>query len=148
MKIRNMRIDDYEKVYSLWINTPGMGLNTLDDSCDGIAKYLERNPTTCFVAEEEGEIVGVLLSGHDGRRGFIYHAAVAIEERRKGIGAALVDRAVEALRNEGINKVALVVIDGNTTGNEFWESEGFTTRDDLVYRNKVISSRNMEKIDT
>lgn len=148
MKIRNMRIDDYEEVYSLWVNTPGMGLNTLDDSRNGVAKYLERNPKTCFVAEKEGRIVGVLLSGHDGRRGFIYHAAVAMEERRKGIGAALVDSAVEALRNEGINKVALVVIDGNKIGNEFWESEGFTTRDDLVYRNKVISSRNMEKIST
>ena len=85
MQIRNMLINDYEKVYDLWINTPGMGLNDIDDSREGIEKYLLRNPTTCFVAEKEGSIVGVILSGHDGRRGFIHHTAVCVSARSKGI---------------------------------------------------------------
>lgn len=71
MKIRLMTAQDYDAVYQLWLNTPGMGLNNMDDSCEGINKYLQRNPLTCFVAEEKESIIGVILSGHDGRRGFI-----------------------------------------------------------------------------
>ena len=138
MNIRTMTINDYEQVYSLWVNTPNMGLNNLDDSIDGIAKYLARNPNTCFVAEKNGSIIGVILSGHDGRRGFIYHLAVSQDERRQGIGAALVCEAMSALEREGINKVALVVMTKNENGNTFWEKQFFTTRSDLVYRNKAI----------
>ena len=104
-----MTIEDYEEVIELWNNTPGMGLNNLDDSKEGISKYLKRNTNTCFVAKDEGKIFGVILSGHDGRRGFIYHTTVATSHRRKGIGKKLVDLALSALREEGINKVALVV---------------------------------------
>jgi ribosomal protein S18 acetylase RimI-like enzyme len=146
-KYRTMSIDDYDEIYALWANTPGMGLNSLDDSRGGIEKYLERNPRTCFVAETDGRITGTILSGHDGRRGFIYHTAVAIGERKKGLGRALVKKAMEALREEGINKVALVVIKENDLGNEFWERAGFSKRADLVYRNMVISEKRMETIE-
>ena len=139
MIIRNMTTDDYEGVYRLWLNTPGMGLNTTDDSGEGIQKYLDRNPNTCFVAERDREVIGVILSGHDGRRGFIYHAAVKVSERGSGIGSRLVDTAMSALEKEGINKVALVVYGRNESGNVFWEKCGFTVRDDLVYRNKNIN---------
>ena len=105
MNIRNMEIGDYEGVLALWRATPGVGLNDFDDSRDGIAKYLRRNPTTCFVAED-GRIVGAILSGHDGRRGFIYHTAVEKDLRGRGVGSALLDAAIAALRAEGIRKVA------------------------------------------
>jgi len=134
-----MTKDDYESVYQLWLNTPGMGLNTLDDSIEGISKYLDRNPGTCFVAEKDDEIVGVIMGGHDGRRGFIYHLAVKIIERDRGIGSKLVDHVMDALEKEGIHKVALVVYGKNDIGNMFWENIGFTTREDLVYRNKNIT---------
>ena len=146
MIIRNMTIDDYDAVYRLWLDTPGMGLNTSDDSGKGIKKYLERNPTTCFVAEKNGEIIGVILSGHDGRRGFIHHTAVKVSERGSGIGSKLVDSAMSSLEKEGINKVALVVYGKNDVGNNFWEKYGFTTRDDLIYRNKNINE--LTHIDT
>lgn len=136
--IRIMKIEDYEKVYDLWIHTEGMGLNTTDDSKEGIAKYLLRNPNTCFVAEENGELVGVIMSGHDGRRGFIHHMTVKTEYRNKGIGSKLVNLALTALEQEGIHKVALVVFEDNILGNTFWEKVGFTVRDDLLYRNKNI----------
>ncbi|WP_199679541.1 GNAT family N-acetyltransferase [Lachnotalea sp. AF33-28] len=137
--IRVMTIDDYDQIYDLWIHTPGMGLNNLDDSRDGIARYLKRNPTTCFAALQGGKIVGVILSGHDGRRGYIHHTAVAVQARRKGIAAGLVSHAMEALKREGIHKVALVAFERNLEGNAFWESQGFSVREDLVYRNKNIS---------
>ena len=138
MKIRTMNIADYEKVYDLWIHTEGMGLNTTDDSREGIAKYLLRNPNTCFVAEDNEKIVGVIMSAHDGRRGFIHHTAVKKEYREQGIGKKLVDSVLAALEAEGIHKVALVAFEKNVLGNIFWEKIGFTVRDDLVYRNKNI----------
>lgn len=138
MKIRSMTIEDYEVVYQLWLSTPGMGLNSLDDSRDGIKKYLNRNPNTCLVAEKENLIVGVIMCGHDGRRGYIYHTAVTAAERGNGIGGALVRAALSALEEEGINKAALVVFSNNETGNSFWEKYGFTLRGDLIYRNKTI----------
>lgn len=138
MIIRIMKIEDYEKVYDLWIHTEGMGLNTTDDSREGIAKYLLRNPNTCFVAEDNGKIVGVIMSGHDGRRGFIHHTTVKNEYRKQGIGKKLVDSALAALEAEGIHKVALVAFGKNVSGNIFWEKVGFVVRDDLIYRNKSI----------
>ena len=146
MKIRTMSINDYEAVYHLWISTPGMGLNNLDDLKAGIGKYLERNPTTCFVAEDSEKIIGVILCGHDGRRGFIYHTAVHTRYRNQGIARTLVESAIQALEAEGINKVALVVFGDNQIGNTFWDKLGFSDRLDLVYRNKSI--RQFNRIDT
>jgi len=146
MNIRIMSTNDYDDVYNLWINTPGMGLNNLDDSKEGIEKYIERNPTTCFVAEDGENIIGVILCGHDGRRGFIYHTAVHMNYRNQGIARELVKNAIQALEAEGINKVALVVFEGNKIGNAFWDNLGFSDRLDLVYRNKGI--RELDRIDT
>ena len=140
MNIRIMNINDYEQVYNLWLNTPNMGLNNIDDSKEGIAKYLARNPATCFVAEQNGGIRGVILSGDDGRRGFIYHMAVAQKEQRQGVGTALVNSVISALENEGITKVALVAFAKNEQGNAFWENQGFIARNDLIYRNKSITA--------
>jgi N-acetylglutamate synthase len=146
MKTRTMTIDDYEQVYDLWIHTSGMGLNSLDDSKEGIEAYLKRNPSTCFVAEEENRIIGVIICGHDGRRGFIYHTSVHNDFRKRGIAKELVERAMQALQKEGISKTALVVFGTNETGNSFWEKIGFSDRTDLVYRNKSI--REAVRIDT
>ena len=138
MTIRLMTPADYPACYDLWLRTPGMGLNRVDDSADGIARYLKRNPSTCFVAEEEGRIVGVILAGHDGRRGHISHTAVDSAFRRRGIGGQLVAHTMAALEQEGITKVNLVVFSRNETGNAFWESMGFTVRTDLTYRDRRI----------
>ena len=146
ISVRVMTIEDYDEVYALWLNTPGMGLNTTDDSKEGIAKYLKRNPSSSFVAVCDEKIVGVIMAGHDGRRGYICHTAVMSQYRNRGIGTALVESAMQALEKEGINKVALVAFERNTIGNNFWESIGFTVRDDLIYRNKNI--RTLDRIDT
>jgi len=138
MQIRKMLFSDYENVYNLWLNTPGMGLNSVDDSEMGIKKYLLRNPDTCFVAEKDSEIIGVILSGHDGRRGLIYHMAVKVSERERGIGTTLLEYALEALKTEGITKVYIVVFKNNKTGNAFWEKRGFVIPHESLYRAKEI----------
>lgn len=146
MQIRKMILEDYDAVYALWMSCAGMGLNNLDDSKEGIQQFLDRNPETCFVAVEEEKIVGAIIVGNDGRRGYIYHTAVSPKCRKMGIGSKLVDAVLEALKKNGINKVALVVFNRNENGNAFWERMGFTTREDLVYRNKSLVE--MVRIDT
>ena len=144
--IRIMTINDYDAVYPLWLSCKGMGLNDLDDSREGIKRYLNRNPNTCFVWEEEGNIVGVILTGHDGRRGMIYHTAVHPDYRRRGIGEKMVEAALNALKKEGIHNVMLVAFSRNESGNAFWEKQGFTLRTDLSYRNRTLTE--MVRIDT
>ena len=144
--IRVMNTEDYDRVYALWMSCKNMGFNNLDDSRQGIEKYLKRNPSTCFVAEQDTAIVGVVLAGHDGRRGFIHHMAVAEHCRRQGIATDLLDQALAALKEEGINKAALLVFNRNEAGNAFWERQGFTVRDDVTYRNKELTE--MIRIDT
>ena len=146
MNIRKMVINDYDDVYALWMSCSGMGLNNLDDSREGIDRFLERNPDTCFVAECDNKIVGAIIVGNDGRRGYIYHTAVNLQYRKRGIARQLVEASMKELKQVGINKVALVVFDKNENGNLFWEKLGFTAREDLVYRNKAITE--MIRIDT
>jgi len=146
MVIRKMIVSDYDEIYALWLSCAGMGLNNVDDSREGIERYLRRNPDTCFVAEIDSRIAGVILSGHDGRRGYIHHTAVSPDYRRRGVGEQLVNAALDALRACGITKTALVVFERNEAGNAFWERMGFEQRDDLVYRN--ITLVEMTRIDT
>ncbi len=146
MTIRSMILDDYDRVYALWMSCKNMGFNDVDDSRDGIARYLRRNPSTCFIAELDGVLAGVILSGHDGRRGFIHHMAVAEAFRRRGVATALLGRALDALKDEGITKVALLVFRTNEAGNAFWEKMGFAVREDLNYRNRALAK--LTRIDT
>ncbi|MDD6071597.1 MAG: GNAT family N-acetyltransferase [Clostridiales bacterium] len=133
-----MSSSDYEEVHKLWLSCQGIGLNELDDSKEGIERFLLRNPDTCFVAEKDGNVGGVILAGHDGRRAYIYHLAVAKEYRGKGIGTQLVDAAMNELAFLGIQKAALVAFKENEDGNAFWEKMGFSVREDLNYRNRMI----------
>ena len=143
MKIRKIKKSDWKKILALWQNIPGMGLNNIDDSKDGIIRFLKRNPKTCFIAEENGTAAGTIIAGHDGRRGYIYHTAVLPEFRRRGIATELLARSLDALKKQGIAKAALVVFSDNEAGNNFWEKQGFTKRSNLVYRNKVITEKEM-----
>ena len=146
MQVRKMTINDYDDIYMLWLNTPGVGLNTTDDSKAGIEKYLSRNPNTCFVAVKDMVITGVILSGHDGRRGLIYHMAVKLSEREQGTGTTLLEYALEALKNEGITKVYIMVFKNNTAGVAFWEKRGFISPDEILHMGKSIIP--VERIDT
>ena len=128
--IRIMTIEDYDGVYSLWMKIKGFGIRSVDDSREGIARFLKRNPTTSVVAVEDGQIVGSILCGHDGFR-------------RKGIGKAMVVKAMEALRQEGISKVSLIAFTKNDIGNAFWNTIGWTERLDLNYYDFVLNAENI-----
>lgn len=140
--IRKVSAEDYDAIYELWNSTEQSrrALNPVDDSREGIDKYLRRNPTTCFAAVAEGRIVGVILTGHDGRRGIIHHMCVHPEYRRMGIAGRLVSEAEKALKAEGIQKVFGLVFRDNDTANAFWESRGYSLRTNLNYRNKSLNS--------
>lgn len=122
--IRKMTISDYEKIFDLWRGTDGMGLRSLDDSQQGISAFLVRNPTTNFVAVDEGEIIGTILCGHDGRRGYIYHTVVRSDYRNRGIATKLIESAIAALQKEKITRVCLNVLETNECGKSFWQKRG------------------------
>lgn len=142
MEIKEMQISDYEEVSRLWACTAGMGMRDIDDSKEGISKFLKRNPKTNFIVIEDERIVGTILCGHDGRRAYVYHTAVDEKYRGRGIGKMLVNSVLNSLSKEGINKAALVVFDNNEKGNEFWSSIGWEKRKDLNYYNISLNNEN------
>ena len=139
--IKKMTIDDYEKLFEMWQNTPNMGLRSLDDSKEGISLFLKRNPTTNFVAYDDDKLIGTILCGHDGRRGYIYHTVVLPEYRRQGIATNLVDMAVKALQEEGITRVCLNVMETNEQGKKFWIDRGWEKKDFLGFYSKAITDK-------
>lgn len=146
MNIVTFDLKKYDEVYALWMRTKNMGFNNVDDSLDGIKKLVTKNPLTCFMAEENGKIIGTVLAGNDGRRGYVYHLCVDENFRKQGIGKKLMDTMIDGMKKEGISKVALVVFAYNDSANAFYEKIGFTKRDDLFYRN--ISLVDLTRIDT
>jgi len=138
-KIKAMVIEDYNEIINLWKNTEGVGLSGNDDSKKSIKIFLEKNPNTCFVVEYKKEIIGTIMAGNDGRRGHIYHLTVKPEHRKKGLGKKLLDKTEKALKKNGIRKTFLVAFRKNKTGNIFWENNGYEIRNDLNYRDKIIT---------
>lgn len=138
-EIRPFAIADYVAARDVWLNTPGLGLDEAADSEEGIRSFLERNPDLSFVAIERGALVGTVLCGHDGRRGFLYHLAVAQASRRRGIGKALTQAALDALSATGIRKCHLFVLNANTEGLAFWDLLGWSMREDIATFSKKIA---------
>ncbi|MCO6456955.1 MAG: PhzF family phenazine biosynthesis isomerase [Pirellulaceae bacterium] len=128
--IRAMRLDDYPRVRELWEAAAGVGLDESDDLA-GITLYLERNPQLSLVAEDGGQIVGAVLCGHDGRRGYLSHLAVAEGYRRAGLGRQLVERCLNQLFLAGLRKCNVRIFGHNHGGLEFWRAMGWKERDDL-----------------
>lgn len=142
-EVRSMIIEDYPAVKALWQSIRGFGIRSIDDSAEGVARFLARNPGISVVAERGGEIVGAILCGHDGRRGCLYHVCVKESCRRQGIGKAMVVFCMEALKKEHINKVSLIAFTKNDVGNAFWKEIGWTKREDLNYYDFVLNEENI-----
>ena len=132
-----MSSQDYKEAYSLWTATPGVGLSSADEP-DAIGRYLVRNPGLSFVAYEGPLLVGTILGGHDGRRGFIHHLAVRPSHHRLGIGRQLVSLCLKRLRTENIEKCHLFVYQSNREAIAFWQNIGFTRRSELAMMSQMI----------
>jgi putative acetyltransferase len=141
--IREMTLDDYDEVYTLWKRTLGIGLSSAD-SRENIARYLERNPAMSFVARYRLDVVGVALCGHDGRRGYLHHLAVARSVRRKGLARQLVDRCLDALRAAGIEKCHCFIYEENGSAERFWRGIGWFDRADLRMMSRPLTARAAE----
>ena len=142
--VRSMQIEDYDQVYALWMTIHGFSIRTIDDSREGVERFLKRNPGISVVAEVDGRVVGAILCGHDGRRGCLYHVCVHEDYRMHGIGRAMVVHCMNALQQEGINKVSLIAFTKNDIGNAFWNRIGWTQRLDLNYYDFVLNKENIE----
>ena len=130
MLIREMTIEDYEEVFAMWQTTSKRALSKADEKGQ-IERYLRRNAGMSQVAVVDGKIVGTVLAGHDGRRGFIHHMAVMPEYRRRQIGHSLAKKAIEKIKAEGIDKTHIFCYQNNELGQSFWRDFGFKKRDDV-----------------
>ncbi|HIV91139.1 MAG TPA: GNAT family N-acetyltransferase [Candidatus Eisenbergiella stercoravium] len=143
--LRKMTIEDYENVSALWHKIKGFSIRSIDDSREGVERFLKRNPDTSVVAVEDGKVVGAILCGHDGRRGCLYHVCVDPEYRMRGIGKSMVVFCMNALKAENISKVSLIAFTRNDIGNMFWRTIGWTKREDLNYYDFVLNDKNIER---
>ncbi len=141
--IRPMTMEDYDEVFEMWQSISGFGIRTIDDSREGIARFMERNPGLSVVALHGGRIIGGILCGHDGRRGCLYHVCVRVEYRMLGIGQEMVARCKEALRREGVNKINLIAFCSNSIGNRFWQKLKWKHRADCNYYEEVLNPDNV-----
>jgi N-acetylglutamate synthase len=137
-QLRVMTLADHDEVIALWRVTEGIGL-TVSDEREAIGAYLARNPGMSFVAVAGGRIVGAVLGGHDGRRGYLHHLAVTPAWRHRGIGRALVDAVLAALKAAGMLKCNLFLYAHNESGRAFWLKHGWTAREDLVFVQKPLA---------
>ena len=143
MIIREMKLEDYDNVFALWKTIKGFGIRSVDDSKEGIERFLKWNPGLSVVAEQDGEIVGAILCGSDGRRGCLYHVCVHKDYRRQGIGKTMVIWCMEKLKELQINKVSLIAFTKNDVGNAFWKEIGWTKREDLNYYDFTLNEKNI-----
>ena len=143
MKIRKMVIEDYDEVYNLWLNIKGFAIRSVDDSLEGITRFINRNPNTSIVAMEDDKIVGTILCGHDGRRGCFYHVCVHEDYRKRGIATEMVEIARKALIEEGISKISLIAFTKNEIGNAFWRNLDWVKVDYVNYYEHILNKENI-----
>lgn len=145
VQIREMEMRDYDQVYRLWTEIRGFGIRSIDDSREGVERFLKRNPTTSVVAEQNGRIVGNILCGHDGRTGCLYHVCVEPGYRNHGIGYRMVRAAVRAMQKEGVSKISLIAFKNNEVGNAFWKGIGWTEREDINSYEFILNEENITR---
>ena len=147
MKIiyRAMETEDYDQVYRLWQSIKGFGIRSLDDSREGVERFLKRNPATSVVAIQNGRIVGNILCGNDGINGYLYQVCVEKSYRKHGIGHEMAKWCMYALKEEGINKISLIAFKSNQVGNAFWQGVGWKERADVNFYDFVLNEENITK---
>lgn len=134
-QIRSFLLSDYDEAYQLWARCEGIGLSSAD-SLEAISAFLDRNPGLSRVAISQSRLVGAVLCGQDGRRGYIHHLAVDQAYRKQGIGRALAESCLQALHENGIQKCHIFVYQDNEPGKDFWKNGNWISRDELLVFSK------------
>jgi len=137
VEIRIMNSGDYSGAIELWQTLPGLGLSSADEHT-AIEFFLNKNPFTCFVALDGQKIIGTVLGGSDGRRGYLYHLAVHKDYQRIGLGREISEKCLDSLRSLGLKKCHIFVISNNTEGLHFWEKLGWLLRKDILVMSKDL----------
>jgi ribosomal protein S18 acetylase RimI-like enzyme len=130
MNIREMKIDDYDDIISMFQETPGVTVREAD-SKNATETYLKRNPGLSFVATVDSRVIGCVMCGHDGRRGYLQHLAVMAGNRKQGVGEKLFTACIDALQEIGINKTHIFVFKTNDLANKYWVNKGWNLREDI-----------------
>jgi N-acetylglutamate synthase len=138
-RVEPMTLADFDAVLRLWQATEGVGLNE-SDRRDNIALFLQRNPGLSRVVRDAGQVVGAVLCGHDGRRGYLHHLAVAVTHRKRGLGKQLVDTCLADLARLGIAKCNIFLFADHAAGEMFWQHNGWSKRVDLQVMQKSLSA--------
>ena len=141
--IRAMLPEDYDKVSKLWMSIKGFAIRSIDDSREDVERFIKRNPSTSVVAQKGDRIVGSILCGHDGRQASFYHVCVSKSCRRQGIGTKMVVYCMNALKEQQINKIALIAFTKNDAGNAFWKQIGWTRKTDVNYYEFTLNQENI-----
>ena len=136
-RIRKMQSTDYHAAIQLWESLSGIGLSGADKP-EEIAKFLSKNPHTSFIAQDDTQLIGTILGGSDGRRGYIYHLAVQADRQNEGVGRALLTHCLDAYREAGLQKCHIFVIADNSQGIAFWEKMGWVKRHDILAMSKDL----------
>ncbi len=142
MNIREMKIDDYDDIIEMFRETPGMTVREAD-SKNAIETYLNRNPGLSFVATVDSRVIGCVMCGHDGRRGYLQHLVVMVENRKQGVGEKLFTTCIDALQAMGINKTHIFVFKTNGLANKYWVNKGWNLREDInMYSYNISPNKN------
>lgn len=128
-ELRELQPADYDAAMALWNSAPGVRVN---ESREEFERILRRNPGLGTAAWIGAELAGAVLCCHDGRRGYLYHLAVADQFRRRGLARAIVDQCLNLLQQEGIERCTIFLIADNAAGKTFWLNHGWRERTDLV----------------
>lgn len=135
--VREFVMGDYDRAVALWSRIDSVEICE-GDSREEVAEYLKRNPGLSRIAEADGEIVGAAMCGHDGRRGWIYHLAVAQEYRGRGVGKLLLDDCLRGLQEAGLKRAIILVEGNNAAGHKFWLREGWEDIDGAIPMTKEL----------
>lgn len=133
VQIREMVPADYEESYRLWESVPGMSLESLDNSKNGITKMIQQNPKLCLVATIDKKIIGTILGVTDGRKGYLYHVAVERDFQGQHISTRLIAEVRKRFEQQQIKKIGIFVVRDNEIGKRFWKHQGFRKRTDIEY---------------
>lgn len=139
--LREVTVEDFSQVLHLWESVEGVVLTDTDDP-PNLEDYLSRNPGLSTVAEFRGELIAVVLCGHDGRRGYLHHLAVRADSRNRGVGRAMVDRCMERLAGCGIKRCNLFILNDHATARDFWQRDDWIEWPEIRLLQKETSPQN------